>query len=88
MIGGRSLISCSQFRDPLLERFQAVRDEFADAACGSLGSPVIWASEAQRDGLTARSEDLGPGRLWAIRGRSAVADNDQRRPSRRSEPLP
>jgi hypothetical protein len=25
-------------RDPLLERFQAVRDEFADAACGSLGS--------------------------------------------------
>lgn len=28
-------------RDPLLERFQAVRDEFADAARGSLGSPVI-----------------------------------------------
>lgn len=28
-------------RDPLLERFQAVRDEFADAACGCLGSPVI-----------------------------------------------
>jgi hypothetical protein len=28
-------------RDPLLERFQAVRDEFADAACSSLGSPVI-----------------------------------------------
>ncbi|WP_030835926.1 hypothetical protein [Streptomyces sp. NRRL S-475] len=28
-------------RDPLLERFQTVRDEFADAACGSLGSPVI-----------------------------------------------
>lgn len=27
-------------RDPLLERFQAVRDEFADAACGSLGSLV------------------------------------------------
>ncbi|MFF0160192.1 hypothetical protein ACFYRY_22055 [Streptomyces sp. NPDC005263] len=28
-------------RDPLLERFQAVRDEFADAACGARGSLVV-----------------------------------------------